>query len=135
MAVFQAMRIQLILAGLLAMASPAMAAEPGFAIGDLRIAQVDILDARAQPAVGSTPFVLITLAEAVSARVAELRERAAGRDILITLDGKTLGALGQPIEGDPTVQVPGGQTIADAETLAMLISGKAPLSDSLDENP
>ena len=127
--------MQLILAGLLAMASPAMAAEPGFAIGDLRIAQVDILDARAQPAVGSTPFVLITLAEAVSARVAELRERAAGRDILITLDGKTLGALGQPIEGDPTVQVPGGQTIADAETLAMLISGKAPLSDSLDENP
>jgi hypothetical protein len=135
MAGFVAMRTRLILAGLWAIASPALAAERVFAVGDLRIAQADILDARAQPAVGSAPFVLITLADPIVAQFAKLRAVAKGRDVMITLDGKTLGTLREPIEGDPTVQIPGGDTIAEAEALAKLISGKEPLRDSLEDNP
>lgn len=124
----------ILLAGLCALPSPLFAAERVFAIGTLRVAEADILDARAQPAIGAEPSVLITLADPVLARVAKMRT-AKNDAIIITLDGKPLAALAEPVEGDPTILIPGGTTVAEAEALAKLISGKEPLRDSLEDTP
>lgn len=118
---------------MLALAGPALAAERVFAIGQIRVAEADIIDARAQPAIDGAPLILITLSDELIARITAMRAQSA--EIIITLDGKPLAPLPELIEGDPTILIPGGTTIAEAEALAKLISGKEPLKDSLDESP
>jgi preprotein translocase subunit SecD len=117
----------------LLIAHPAMARS--FGIGTLAISEAEILDARAQPSIGGPPTVLITLDDKIVAKVQNLRKAASALDLKIMLDGKLLATLPEPLEGDPTISIPGGASVAEAEALAKLISGKEPLRDSLDEAP
>jgi preprotein translocase subunit SecD len=118
---------------ILILAQPAMGRS--FGIGNVTIAENEILDARAQPVVGGPPTVLITLDDKAAAKVQRLRAATKAPEIGIMLDGKLLAKLPEPLEGDPTISIPGGATVAEAEALAKLISGKEPLRDSLEEVP
>lgn len=126
------MRITILFALAAMLASPAAARN--FAIGGETIAESEIVDARAQPQLGSKPTVLVTLSEAAAKRVQSISQARAGMPLPITLDGKSLG---EPVLSDPSAVNPisfaGGNSMAEAEALARTISGKAPVPDELDE--
>jgi hypothetical protein len=114
-----------------ALTSPALAAGRSFSIGTVPVSETDILDARAQPAIGGAPTVLITLDDRIAAKIHKLQDK----NVKVTLDGKLIAIVHQPSDDDQTIAVPGGASITEAEALARLISGKEPLPDTLEENP
>ena len=104
-----------------------------FTIGGEPFTQADILDARAQPDVTGHAAILITLSPEGAKRLAVLTRAGIDKPMLITLDDKLLA---EPVvKGeipDGIAQISGNFTLAEADALALKISGKAPLVDSLE---
>jgi preprotein translocase subunit SecD len=105
-----------------------------FLIGTESFAQHDIVDARAQPGIDGVAFVLVTLEPAAGARFGAITKAHVGKALPIKLNGKMLM---EPIVHEPvlggTFQISGNFSLREAEALALQISGKPPLPDSLEE--
>ena len=127
------MRALLIFAASLGLAAPAYAARD-FRIGTERFAENDILDARALPSADGTPVVMITLTEAAAPRLRKLTEAMLGKSLPIVLDGKELMApmVREAIAGG-VLEISGLTGFPESEQLALKISGKPPVPDSLEE--
>lgn len=119
---------------LLAVASPANAADRLFRIAEENFGEADIVDARAQPELDGTASIRITFGEAAAKRLASITERLVGKPAPVSLDALTVAdpVVREPIR-DGVLQLTGAWTLADAEALAKKISGKEPLPDSLEQ--
>ena len=104
-----------------------------FTIGGEPFTQADILDARAQPDVTGHAAILITLSPDGAKRLAMLTRAGIDKPMPITLDGKLLA---EPVVrgeiSDGIAQISGNFTLAEADALALQISGKPPIIDSLE---
>lgn len=119
---------------LLALATPALAAERSFTIAGEAFSEADILDARAQPDIAGGATILVTFSESGGAKLAAVTRRRVEQEAPFVLDGRTLTSpvVREPIEGG-IITIAGQFTLAEAEALARAISGKDPLPESLDE--
>jgi preprotein translocase subunit SecD len=126
------MRILVLLSVLIA-AAPALAQMRSFSVGGMAIAEADIIDARGLPDTVGKALLQITLDPAAARKLATVAV-ASGRPLPIVLNGKTISApiLAEPIR-DGVFVIAGQFTLAEADALAKLISGKDPLPDSLDD--
>lgn len=107
-----------ILTSLLAVAAAQLA------VGGVVLKPADFLDGRAIAGGTGTPVVMLTLGRKAAARL-----KTAGPKPAVTLDGKPAVAR----IGDNTIEIDGQATFDDAGKLALAITGKPPLPDSLDE--
>ncbi len=127
------MRPALLIAALALIASPA-AAQRSFMIAGERIAESDIVDARALPQIAGKPVIMITLTPEAAKRVRSVSQALAGRPLPITLNGRSVG---EPVLDDPdkveTLQISGGFTMVEAEAKARMIAGKQPVPDALED--
>ena len=105
-----------------------------FTIGGEAFSEAEIVDARGQPELGGKAAIRITFSPAGAARLAALSHAYDGKALPILLDGERLA---EPVvQGgidDGVAQISGGFTLAEADALALRISGKPPLPESLDE--
>ncbi len=114
---------------LLAAAAPRL-----FTIGGVPFSEAEIIDARAQPDTSGMAAVMITFSPEGAKKLAALSKASTGKAIKIELDGKMLSepmVVGEIADG--TAQISGNFSVRDADALALAISGKPPLGDSLDE--
>ncbi len=113
-----------------------VAAEPArsFTIGGESFAEADIVDARAQPDLDGMASILVTLEPKASARLAVITKRYLRKVMPLQLNGTTLT---EPLVLEPIIagafQISGRFSVPEAEALALKISGKPPLPDSLEE--
>lgn len=118
------------------------AATPAFAkdapgplwFGTENFAPADIIDARAQPELDGTVSILVTLEDPASARLAALTQEHVGKPLPLIYQGKEIVAplIQEPITGG-SFQISGHFTMEEAKRIALDISGKPPLADSLEE--
>ena len=114
--------------------SPAWGDSPGLHIGSAVFAKADIADARAQPNVDGTSAILLSFEGAAAERLDAVGAGANGRPTVVLFDGQPLATLVIPPSGsNGALLIDGGWTLPQAEALALRISGKPPLPDSLDE--
>ncbi|MBK8630433.1 MAG: hypothetical protein IPN84_09565 [Sphingomonadales bacterium] len=94
----------------------------------------DIIDARAQPDLDGHVSVLVTLEEPASARLAALTRDHVGKPVPLIYQGREIVApvIHEPITGG-SFQLSGNFTMEEAKQIALDISGKPPLADSLEE--
>jgi hypothetical protein len=102
----------------------AAAAASQLSIGNVPLQPSDYLDGRAIAGATGAPVVMLTLSPRALARVKPL-----GPDAAVTLDGKPASAR----IADNTVEIDGQPDFDAAAALALSLSGKPPLPDSLDE--
>lgn len=100
------------------------AATAQLTIGTIGFKPADFLDGRAIAGGTGTPIVMLTLSPAATARVAK-----AGPNAEVQVDGVVTTAR---ISGN-TVEIDGQPSFEAAQKLALALSGKPPLPDSLDE--
>jgi hypothetical protein len=116
---------RLMMAGLFAATATVAIAEeaPGaLRFGTENFVPADIVDARAQPELDGHVALLITLEEPASARLAALtKDNEIAAPIIV-----------EPITGG-SFQISGSFTMEEARQLALDISGKPPLADSLED--
>ena len=114
-------------------AAVAATPQPGFAIAGAAIGTSEILDARALPDVSGKASILLTFDAPAAARLRGIFAKNGGKLLPVTLDGQELYTLGveAPLAGD-TLVLPGPYRLEEAEALALRISGKPPLPDSLE---
>jgi preprotein translocase subunit SecD len=114
--------------------SPALAAPHTFTIGGVSFSESEIIDARAQPYPSGMAAVMITMSPEGAQKLAALSRANSGKAIKIELDGK---ALSEPVVqgeiSDGVAQISGNFTVPEADALALAISGKPPLKDTLEE--
>ncbi len=124
-----------VLAGIfLALSTPAMAGDRIFLIAGEKFAESDIVDARAQPDLEGKAAIMISFSPEGAKRLVLLSRANVGKSIRIELDGKTLAEpFVQGEIADGVAQISGPFTLAEADALALKISGRPPLSDGLDE--
>ncbi len=121
---------------LLALAIPlliAAHAPRSFTIGGQNFAETEIVDARAQPDLDGKAAILVTFSPDGAKRLATISKANIGKPVKIELDGKLLAE--PTVQGEITegiAQISGNFSIAEADTLALAISGKPPLGDSLE---
>jgi preprotein translocase subunit SecD len=129
------MRLVSTLIASLVLSSPAFASRD-FRIAGEAFAEAEILDARALASLGGEPAILITLTPKAAPRLLRLTKDAAGKTLIVTLDGQPLPGptLSAPIS-DGALELPGIASFEEGEALAKAISGKPPVPDSLDEGP
>lgn len=99
-----------------------VAAAPVMTAGAVPIAQTDIVDARALPDAGGQPMVMLTLTPAAMARV--------------KVTGTSFAIDGKPVVvqiGEASIEFAVAGSYEAAAALALALSGKPPLPDSLDE--
>ncbi len=126
-----------LMAGLFAAtASVAMAKEAPGALwfGTENFVPADIIDARAQPELDGHVALLITLEEPASARLAALTREYVGKPLPLIFQGKEIAAplIVEPITSG-SFQISGSFTMEEARQMALDISGKPPLADSLED--
>ncbi len=130
------MRAFTYLAAAIAIVAPmsVQAQERSFAIGGIAFSESEIPDARAQPDLDGHASILVSFDESGSAKLIRLTRAFVGRKIVVTLNGNVLieATVQEPIENGQFL-LSGGFSLAEAERIARLISGKEPLSESLDE--
>lgn len=100
------------------------AAAAQLAIGTVTLKQSDFLDGRAIAGGTGSPIVMMTLTPAAKARVEK-----AGPKPAIQLNGAT--APGRFV--DNVIEIDGQPDFDAAKKLALALSGKPPLPDSLDD--
>ncbi len=124
----------LVAALLLILSTPAWAQARSFSVGDLAIAEADIIDARGLPDTMGNAMLQVTLETPAAERLARLTA-IVGQQLPIILDGETIASpvIREPITGG-TFVISGQWTLAEADRLAKLISGKDPLPDSLEDD-
>lgn len=93
-------------------------------VGTISLKSADFLDGRAIAGGTGTPIVMLTLSPAAALRVATL-----GPKVDVQIDGVVTAAR---ITGN-TVEIDGQPNFEAARKLALALSGKPPLPDSLDE--
>ena len=122
-----------ILVALLIISAPVIAQMRSFSIGGMAIAESDVIDARGLPDATGHASLQITLDTAAAGRLAKATA-VVGQTLPIILDGVTISEpiIREPIRGG-TLQISGQFTLAEADRLAKLISGKDPLPDSLED--
>jgi preprotein translocase subunit SecD len=105
-----------------------------FLIGAEAFVENDIIDARAQPGIDGIVSVLVTLEPAASVRFGVITRAYIGKTLPISLNGKTLTepVVQEAIMGG-AFEISGRLTLQEAERLALQISGKPPLRDSLED--
>ncbi len=105
-----------------------------FLIGAEPFAEKDIVDARAQPDLDGMASVLVTLDPEAWARLAAISKQFLGKAMPLALNGEILAEpmVVEPIAGG-AFQISGRFTVKEAEALALKISGKPPLRDSLED--
>ncbi len=117
-------------------AQPAWASDatPGLSFGAEEFAQADIVDARAQPELDGRVSILFTLEEPAAARLATFSAAHIGKAVPVIFAGRELAApiLAEAISTG-TFQISGAFTLDEAKALALAISGKPPLADSLED--
>lgn len=129
------MRASAWILGLLALiaARPALA-ERDFRIGATAFSMAEILDARAIASGTGQPAILVTLAEAAQPKLAAASRAAIGQRLDAVLDGRALtGPVVRAAIEDGMIELSGPADFAEGDALALRISGKPPLPDSLDE--
>lgn len=116
------------------MATASVAAPAVFTIGGERFAHEDIIDARAQPDLSGVPVILITFEPPAAARIQQLTAARIGQTLPFVLDGRTLvePLIQEAIPGD-SIQLSGQFAYQEAQEIALAISGKPPLPESLEE--
>ncbi|MEP6785878.1 MAG: hypothetical protein ABI898_09065 [Sphingomonadales bacterium] len=100
------------------------AATAQLTIGTIDLRSADFLDGRAIAGGTGTPIVMLTLTPATTSRLAKL-----GPKPDVQIDGVVTAAR---ITGN-TVEIDGQPNFEAARKLALALSGKPPLPDSLDE--
>lgn len=102
--------------------------------GTENFTQADIIDARAQPELDGRVSVLVTLEPPASARLAELTRENVGKPLPLIYHGKEIAAptIMEPITGG-SFQISASFTLEEARQIALDISGKPPLADSLED--
>ena len=107
---------------------------PRLAIGEEHFAPSDIVDARAQPEPDGTAAILVTLEELAAERLQRVSRAHLGRALAFSVDGKTLmePIVHEPLEGGRFV-VAAHMSPEEARAMALAISGKPPLPESLEE--
>lgn len=116
-----------------------MAARPAFAERDFRIgstpfSQAEILDARAIASGSGQPAILVTLTEAAQPKLAAASRAAMGQTLDAILDGRALtGPIVREAIEDGMIELLGPTDFAEGDALALRISGKPPVPDSLEE--
>lgn len=112
----------------------AQAAPVGLTMGSEQFSPTDIVDARAQPELDGRISVLVTLEEPAAARLATVTQALIGKPMPIVHQGKILS---EPIVRDPITAgaflISGAFSMEEAKALALAISGKPPLADSLED--
>ncbi len=105
-----------------------------FLIGSEAFAEKDVVDARAQPDIDGMVSVLVTLEPAAGARLGAITRAHIGKTLAISLNGKILTepTVLESITGG-AFQISGRFNVQEAERLALQISGKPPLRDSLED--
>ncbi len=127
------MRTFLALFATLLLAAPALA-ERDFRIGAERFSEAEILDARGLPSVGGEPVILVTLAQKAWPRLQKLTTEFLGKPLPVSIDGRPLATpVVRDAIADGVFEISGLASLPESEALAKLISGKAPLPDSLEE--
>lgn len=115
-----------------AAAAKAKPAARVFTIAGESFSESEILDARAQPDLTGKAAIMITFDDNGRIKLARISGAFKSKPLPFVLDGRVLMA---PILTDPIIdgvaQITGMFTIAEAEALAKLISGKPPLPESL----
>ena len=121
---------------LLSVTQPAVAEDASrvFLIGAEPFAEMDVVDARAQPDVDGMVSVLVTLEPAAGARFGAITKAHIGKTLPISLNGKILTepTVLESITGG-AFQISGRFNLQEAGRLALQISGKPPLRDSLED--
>jgi preprotein translocase subunit SecD len=113
---------------------PVMAAgEAVLTVAGVAILQRDIIDARAIPDVSGQASILITLEPAAAKRLNAASAANVGKEIELLVGTKVLMrvTLQEPLAAE-TLAIAGPFSIAEAEKLALDISGKPPLPDDLE---
>jgi preprotein translocase subunit SecD len=107
-----------------------------FTIGGETFSEAEIVDARSQPDLAGTAAIMITFSPEGAKRLSILTHDYIGKPMPILLNGTLLAepVVMEDIAGG-VAQISGNFTLAEADALALTISGKAPLADSLDEGP
>ena len=93
-------------------------------IGSIALKPADYLDGRVIAGGTGAPVVMLTLTEATVLRI-----KAAGPQSMVTVDGKPVEAR----VAEPTVEIDGQPSFEAAAKLALTLTGKPPLPDSLEE--
>lgn len=125
------MRARIVIPGLLLLIA---AAPAHLTIGSETFAQADILDARGLPELDGSA-ILITLSPEAAPRLTAVARANVGKPIPISVDGMPISApVVREEMTDGALQITGLKlALPEAEALALRISGKPPLPDSLDE--
>lgn len=103
-------------------------------VAGVTIAQRDVIDARAIPDVSGQASILITLEPAAAKRLSVASAANIGKEIELLVGTRVLMrvTLQEPLQAE-TLAIAGPFSVADAEKLALDISGKPPLPDDLEE--
>ena len=99
-----------------------LAALASLSVGNVRLVPADYLDGRAIAGGDGKPVVMLTLTPSALARV-----RRAGT--VVAIDGRAVTAR----LVDSAIELDGAANFKDAEVLALALSGKPPVPESLDE--
>jgi hypothetical protein len=119
--------------GLFASGAIAQVPERRFAIGSVMVTANQIADARAVPGLDGAVSILVTVEPGVANAIAKAGARSAGKPIPVSLDGKPLGEVASLPPVTEPIEVPVKLPLAEAEGVAIHISGKPPLPDSLED--
>ncbi len=119
---------------LMAISPPAFGQARSFSVGGMAIAETDIVDARGLPDAAGNALLQVTLDTLAAERLAAMTQTP-GQELPIVLNGDTISTpvIREPITGG-TFVIAGQFTLAEADRLAKLISGKDPLPDSLEDD-
>jgi hypothetical protein len=123
----------ILVVGLLGANLIAQVPERRLAIGTVLVTANQIADARAVPGLDGAVSILITVDPGVANAIAKAAARSAGKPIPVSLNGKPLGEVAALPPATEPIEVPVKLALSEAEGVAIHISGKPPLPDSLEE--
>lgn len=123
----------LVALGLMSANSFAQVPERRFVIGGVSVSAIQIADARAVPGLDGAVSILVTVEPGVAKAIAKAGAKNAGKPMHVSLDGKQLGEVATLAPATEPIEVPVKLALPEAEGVAIHISGKPPLPDSLED--
>ncbi len=106
-----------------------------FVIAGVAFSEAEIVDARGIPELDGRASIMVTLADAATTKLAEGAAKLGDSNATVSLDGTVLAEAPASAIAGPVITIGGRPNIADAEAIALRISGKPPISDPLEEEP